>query len=90
MTFLDSTVRDQIKVTYTFFPLPYHHECWFVHKLVPYFEDQCRTEGQPCNYLEYAQFALEHQGDVLNAKSSLYDDIAKSWTAKVATQFNID
>lgn len=58
MTFLDSTVRDQIKVTYSFFPLPYHHECWFVHKFIPYFEDQCRTEGQPCQFIEYVNWAL--------------------------------
>lgn len=37
--FLDSKVRDQIKVTYTFFPLPYHHAVWIPHKLLPFFED---------------------------------------------------
>src|SRR5688572_28177886 len=39
MPFLESTVGDQIKITYSFFPLPYHHECWFVHTFLSYFED---------------------------------------------------
>jgi hypothetical protein len=85
LPFLTTTVRDQITVTYTFFPLPYHHECWFVHKFLTYFEDQCRTDGQTCNYLEYINFALTNQNDVLNAKSSLEADIVSAWIAKVAT-----
>lgn len=86
---LDSTVGDQIKVTYTFFPLPYHHGCWFVHKLLPYFEDQCRTEGQTCNYIEYINFSLANQNDVLNARASLQEDMVNNWTKKVADQFKL-
>jgi hypothetical protein len=45
MPFQGKTVKDQVKITYSFFPLPYHHEVWVVHKLLPFFEDQCRTAG---------------------------------------------
>jgi hypothetical protein len=45
MPFQGKTVKDQVKITYSFFPLPYHHEVWVVHKLLPFFEDQCRTPG---------------------------------------------
>ena len=41
MTWLTSTVSDQIKITYTFMPLPYHHQVWIPHKLVPYMLDVC-------------------------------------------------
>ena len=73
MPFLTSTVRDQIKITFTFFPLPYHHDCWFVHKFLFYFEDQCRTAGQKCQYIEYVNWTLTNQDDVLNARNALDD-----------------
>ena len=41
MTWLTSTVKDQIKVIYTFMPLPYHHEVWIPTKMIPYHLDVC-------------------------------------------------
>jgi len=41
MPWLDSTVADQIKLSYTFLPLPYHHGVWLAHLIVPYLLDQC-------------------------------------------------
>lgn len=39
MSWLTSTVKDQIKLSYTFLPLPYHHGVWLAHLLVPYILD---------------------------------------------------
>ncbi len=35
----NTPVREAVKVSYTFLPLPYHHEVWISHLLVPYFLD---------------------------------------------------
>jgi hypothetical protein len=48
MPFLGTTVKDAIKLTFTFFPLPYHHGSWLVTKLVPYFVDGCYSNINSC------------------------------------------
>jgi hypothetical protein len=39
MPWNNSTVREEVKLSYTFLPLPYHHEEWIPHLMVPYFLD---------------------------------------------------
>ena len=58
--FLDSTVADQIQLSYTFLPLPYHHEVWVPHLLVPYLLDQCHTDGQTCHFYDYIDFCFKN------------------------------
>ena len=69
MPFLNSTVRENVKVTYTFIPLPYHHQAWTVTKLVPYFIDQC-AKGDKCLYLNYIDYCMKHQDEILGDTSS--------------------
>ena len=44
MQFLNGPVKDAVRVKYAFFPLPYHHGCWIVSKLIPYMTDLCLAD----------------------------------------------
>ena len=44
-----STVKEQLGIAYTPFPLPYHIHAWQVGQLVPYFADLCTTDSTKCN-----------------------------------------
>lgn len=58
MDFLDGKVKDQVRVTYSFFPLAFHHKVWIVTKLVPYFIDGCLEDEKNCKFLDYVDFSL--------------------------------
>ena len=90
MTFLSSTVKDQIKLNYVFFPLPYHHEVWVPHKLLPYFEDLCRNDTQKCYYYEYTDFCFKNQDFILRATSQTEIEIINGWANKVADHFGLN
>ena len=73
-------------------PLPYHHEVWVPHKLLPHFEDECRsnpTDPTKCHYYDYIGYTLTNLFDILGAKGTTEKDIIEMWTAKIATKFNI-
>ena len=64
-SFLNSTwnvtntkVIDEILVSYTFLPLPYHHEVWIPHLLVPYFLDNCDFGPNPCQFMDYMNYCF--------------------------------
>lgn len=80
MPFLDSTVEDQIKVSYTFLPLPYHHAVWIPHRIVPYLMDVCKEDAAKCIFEEYMQYCFDHLDAILDPKDTSYLDIIQSWT----------
>ena len=90
MPFLDSTVKDQIKLSYTFLPLPYHHEVWVPHLLVPSILDNCHTSASSCIFEDYMQYCFDNQQTVLNAKDLSEKQIIENWTAGVAAKFSLD
>ena len=53
---LGSTVEDQIYVSYTPFPLPYHIHTYEVSRLVPYFMDLCIYDSTQCFSNQYRDF----------------------------------
>jgi hypothetical protein len=61
MPFLSSTVRDSIDLTYTYYPLPYHHTSWVVTELVPYFVDTCYAKNGKCQFVDYMNFCFANQ-----------------------------
>lgn len=89
MTFLDSTVREHIKVSYTFLPLPYHHGVWIPHKIVPYILDECKANKDKCIFEQYMQYCWAHQADVLDAKNTSQDDLINQWTKQISENFNL-
>src|SRR4051794_16922446 len=42
--FQGSKVIDNIYLNYALMPLPFHHEVWIPHKLVPFFLDNCYAD----------------------------------------------
>lgn len=85
----NTPVREKIQLSYTFLPLPYHHEVWVPHLIVPYLLDQCHADATKCIFYDYTDFCLKNQDFVLNAKDTSQDDLIKQWTQKVADQFKI-
>ena len=53
---LGSTVADQVYVSYTPFPLPYHVHTYEVSRLVPYFMDLCIADSTKCLSNEYRDY----------------------------------
>ena len=82
-------VKNSVKVSYTFLPLPYHHEVWIPHLLVPYFLDQC-DYSQKCQFLDYMQYCFDNQEDILGAQNSTFNQIVQNWTAAVATNLTLN
>ncbi len=75
----NTTVAAQVKVSYTFLPLPYHHEVWIPHRLVPYFLDNCQF-GSKCQFLDYMNYCFQNQDAVLGAKDLSENAIILQWT----------
>jgi hypothetical protein len=44
-------VKDIVKIKFSFFPLPYHHFSFPVHKLVPILNDKCIQNPDNCKLL---------------------------------------
>jgi hypothetical protein len=89
--FLNSTwnvtntkVIDEIKVSYTFLPLPYHHETWVPHLLVPYLLDNCDFGPKPCQFVDYMTYCFNNQDWILEAKSMSENQIIQGWTGNVS------
>ena len=89
--FLNSTwnvtntkVIDEIKVSYTFLPLPYHHETWVPHLLVPYLLDNCDFGPNPCQLVDYMTYCFNNQDWILEAKSMSENQIIQGWTGNVS------
>lgn len=95
--FLNSTwnvtntkVIDEIQVSYTFLPLPYHHETWIPHLLVPYFLDNCDFGPGPCQFMDYLNYCFNNQDWVLEAKSMSENQIIQGWTGNVSQALKIN
>ena len=56
---LDGTVRDQVTMAFSPFPLPYHTHAYQVAQLVPYFMDLCiESGGAQCYSTQYKDFSF--------------------------------
>ena len=66
---LGKTVRDEIVVGVTPFPLPYHVHTYQVNQLVPYFMALCDT-GKGCHNNAYKNFAYKHLDEILSMTST--------------------
>jgi len=88
-TVTNTQVIAEIQVRYTFLPLPYHHEVWIPHRLVPYFLDNCQFGPHPCQFVDYLNFCFENQDAVLGAKDSSENTIVLQWTNAVATNMSL-
>lgn len=84
----NTTVQDAVQVSYTFLPLPYHHEVWVSHKLVPYFLDNCNY-GSKCQFMDYMNYCFVNQDMILGAKNMSENAIILQWTNKVAQDMNL-
>jgi hypothetical protein len=97
--FLDMTwnvtntkVSEAIQVTYTFLPLPYHHEVWIPHLLVPFFIDECQfpSEAHPkCQFMDYMLYCFANQDAILGAKDTAFNALVLQWTSQVATALGL-
>lgn len=85
----NTTFQDAIRVSYTFLPLPYHHEVWISHKLVPYFLDNCNFGPGKCQLLDYMTYCFANQDNILGAKNISENAIIKLWTLQVSAALNI-
>ena len=56
----NTAVSDAVQVTYTFLPLPYHHEVWIPHLLLPYFLDNCQFGPNKCQFFDYMNYCLKN------------------------------
>ena len=83
------TVNESLKVTYTYLPLPYHHEVWLAHKLVPYFLDNCAFGPRACQFLDYQNFCFANQDILLGGKDKSENTLKFAWTNAVSTALNI-
>ena len=83
----NSTVREEIFYSYTLLPLPYHHESWVPHKLIPMILDECYFTDE-CHYYEYINFTLTYQDLILKTVNVNENDIIDQWTQFVAMNFN--
>lgn len=95
--FLNSTwnvtntkVIDEIKVSYSFMPLPYHHEAWVPHLLVPYFLDNCDFGPNPCQLVDYMTYCFNNQDWILEAKSMSENQIIQGWTGNVSQALKLN
>ena len=95
--FLDMTwnvtndlVSNSVKVSYSFLPLPYHHEVWIPHLLVPYLLDQCDFTPEQCKFPQYMNYSFEHQDDILDATNMTNNQIVQMWTTQVAQALSLN
>ncbi len=49
----NTKVMDEISVSFSYMPLPWHNGVWVPHMLIPYFWDMCQYGPQPCQFMEY-------------------------------------
>jgi hypothetical protein len=54
----NTLVSDAVQVRYSFLPLPYHHETWIPHRLVPFFLDNCAFGPNPCVFEAYMNYCF--------------------------------
>ena len=86
---LGGTVRDQVGVGLTPFPLPYHVHAYQVNQLVGYFMGLCAA-GKECYSNEYKDFAFENQSTILGKHNVSQDDFKTWWGGEVAKKFKLD
>ena len=77
---LGSTVKDQIYVRYTPFPLPYHTHSYQVNQLVPYFMDLCIADSTKCLSNDYRDFCYNQLSTVLSMKDTSKYDFITYWS----------
>lgn len=83
----NTKVSDAIQVKYSFLPLPYHHEVWIPHLLVPMLLDACifpSTDHPTCQFNDYMTFCFNNQDAILDGKDSSMNSLILQWTSLVA------
>ena len=73
-------VLDQIKLSITFFALPYHLHSYQVTELFPYFMDNCVTSPSTCLFNEYKDFALANVSTNLSLTNLGRNEFITYWT----------
>ena len=86
----NTLVKDELKITYSFLPLTFHHAVWVPHRLVPFILDSCYVYPLTCNLYPYIEFCFENLDYILNSYGKSQDDLIFEWASKVAVKFNID
>ena len=86
---LDGTVKDQVLVTVTPFPLPYHDHAYQVAQLVPYFIELCNSGG-PCHNRDYMDYSYRYLSAILHMSTWSEVEFETWWTQKVAVEFELD
>jgi len=88
---LGGTVADQIKVSFTPFPLPYHMFSFQVSQIVPYLMDLCVTDASQCDLqFQYKDYCYTQFDTVLSSTNLSVDEFIPLWTAQVADALNLD
>ena len=86
---LDGTVKDQVYINYTPFPLPYHTHSYEVARFVPYFMDLCIADSTKCFSNQYRDFTFDQLETVLSMKTTSKDEFIVYWSASVATELGL-
>lgn len=88
---LGGTVADQIKLTFTPFPLTYHIFAFQVNQIVPYLMDLCIADSTECYMNDYRNFCYDGAySNVLAQGDMSLDDFIPWWTAQVAEALDLD
>ena len=87
---LNGTVADQIKLSFTPFPLPYHMFAFQVAQIVPYLMDLCIEDSQECYMDDYRNFCYANFTNVLSQVNMSEDEFIPWWTAQVAEALDLD
>ena len=61
----NTTVKSELKVSYSFLPMTYRALVWPVHKMVPFILDNCDYGPNQCILYDYIEYCFESQADVV-------------------------
>ena len=75
----NTTVRSEIQVSYSFLPMTYRSLVWPVHKLIPFFLDNCDYGPNPCVLYDYIEYCFANQGTVNNIYDTPMDGFILQW-----------
>ena len=81
----NTTVKSEIQVSYSFLPMTYRSLVWPVHKLIPFFLDNCDYGPNPCVLYEYIEYCFANQDTVNNIYDTPMDGFIMQWATQVST-----
>ncbi len=86
----NTTVKNELRVSYSFLPMTYRSLVWPVHKMIPFLLDNCDYGPNPCIMYDYIEYCFGNQGDVMNESySSTMNAFIMQWVTKVSGHFQI-